>query len=131
MDDAETEFDEPLIPAVATPPVPEPIVVTPPPTQPKPEPVAATAPVQQAAASADLQTARTHADSGNLDSSVVSYEALIRANKELDQVVEDLTRLSKTHRGNPAIYRVLGDGLMRQGRLQAALDIYREALNQL
>jgi hypothetical protein len=31
----------------------------------------------------------------------------------------------------PAVYRVLGDGLMRQGKLQLALDTYRKALNQL
>lgn len=135
MDETAETFDD-MPPARPAPVEPEPPVapepvVTLPPIQPKPEPTFAQAPVQQPAASADLETARTHAQSGNLDSSVASYEALIRANRELDQVVEDLTGLSKTHRGNPAVYRVLGDGLMRQGKLQAALDIYREALNQL
>ncbi len=114
-----------------------PVVITPeparaaPPVQPRPEPTAAAAPAQRPAASADLQAARTHADSGDVETSVAHYEALIRVNRELDAVVDDLTRLSKLHRANPAVHRVLGDGLMRQGKLQAALDVYREALNQL
>ncbi len=129
IDEAEAEDDlfAPVAPPVVV--TPEPVRAAPP-VQPKPEPIAA-ATAQRATASADLQTARAHADSGNVESSVAHYEALIRVNKELDQVVDDLTRLSKVHRGNPAVHRVLGDGLMRQGKLQAALDVYREALNQL
>jgi DNA-binding SARP family transcriptional activator len=56
---------------------------------------------------------------------------VIRANQALNDVVSDLAQLAEHHKNRPAVYRVLGDGLMRQGNLQAALDTYRKALNQL
>ncbi|MGQ9888319.1 MAG: hypothetical protein ACUVSX_07505, partial [Aggregatilineales bacterium] len=115
--------------------------------RPAPQPVAAPAPVSQPAAapppppayqpaaaldvSALLASARASASAGDLNAGLAGYEQIIRANAALDAVVDDLTRLAEQHAGNPAVYRVLGDGLMRQGRLQAALDTYRKALNQL
>ncbi|HLV36687.1 MAG TPA: hypothetical protein VKY59_16305, partial [Spirillospora sp.] len=80
---------------------------------------------------AALESARSKADSGDLEGSLREYESIIRANAALDQVSDDLTRLAERHQDNPAVYRVLGDSLMRQGKLQAALDTYRKALNQL
>jgi predicted negative regulator of RcsB-dependent stress response len=59
------------------------------------------------------------------------YEGLIRAQVNVDDVVDDLSSLSRQHRDNPLVFRILGDGLMRQGKLQQALDTYRQALNQL
>jgi hypothetical protein len=56
---------------------------------------------------------------------------MIRSSTELEVVVAELTELVKSYKTTPAVYRVLGDGLMRQGKLQAALNTYREALNQL
>jgi predicted negative regulator of RcsB-dependent stress response len=40
-------------------------------------------------------------------------------------------RESENQKKNPAVYRVLGDGLMRQGKLQTALETYRKALKML
>ncbi|GIL08712.1 MAG: hypothetical protein BroJett033_2230 [Chloroflexota bacterium] len=111
---------EPLPPAPAPAPVHHP-----------PAPTPAPAP----AAALDLETvlasARASAYAGDVSAGLAGYEQIIRANTALDTVVEDLTRLVEQHSKNPAVYRVLGDGLMRQGRLQAALDTYRKALNQL
>jgi hypothetical protein len=67
----------------------------------------------------------------DVDASLLDYEKLVRANAELDAVVNDLTQLVVKYDKNPGVYRVLGDGLMRQGQLQAALDTYRRALNLL
>ncbi len=78
-----------------------------------------------------LQSARTKYRDGDLDSSLREYESIIRANIALEAVVADMTRMVDQHKENPAVYRVLGDGLMRQGKLQAALDTYRKALNQI
>jgi tetratricopeptide (TPR) repeat protein len=78
-----------------------------------------------------LRSAREKYKGGDLDSSLREYESIIRANIALDSVVADMTRMVEQHKENPAVYRVLGDGLMRQGKLQAALDTYRKALNQL
>ena len=80
---------------------------------------------------ATLRDARAHATGNNLDESLPHYERLIRANAVLDDVVDDLTKLVDKFKTNPAVHRVLGDTLMRQGKLQAALDTYRKALNQL
>jgi hypothetical protein len=78
-----------------------------------------------------LNNARSRANVNDIDSSLKSYESLIRANVELQAAVEDLGKLAEKFKTTPAVFRVLGDGLMRQGKLQAALDTYRKALNQL
>jgi tetratricopeptide (TPR) repeat protein len=82
--------------------------------------------------SATLQAARQHISSNQIDEALLEYEAIVRANSHLSDVVQDLNKLiDKGHKKNPAIYRVLGDGLMRQGNLQQALETYRKALNML
>lgn len=129
----ETEEDVITLPQQTAPeptpePEPEPVVTTPVPAQPV-APVAVPRPPADVAAA--LESARSKASSGDVDGSLLEYEGIIRANASLDQVVSDLTTLADQNRENPAIYRVLGDSLMRQGKLQAALDTYRKALNQL
>jgi hypothetical protein len=78
-----------------------------------------------------LAEARRLAQANDLMGSLAHYERLIRAQINLDDVVDDLSSLSRQHRDNPLVFRLLGDGLMRQGKLQQALDTYRQALNQL
>lgn len=78
-----------------------------------------------------LNSARTKAGNNDVDGSLQDYEMVIRANAQLDAVVGDLRKLVERYSNHPAAYRVLGDGLMRQGKLQEALNIYRKALNQL
>jgi hypothetical protein len=111
------------------PTAPEP-VVTPPPA-PVVVPAPAPQPVPAGEIAAVLERARTKASGGDVNGSLVEYERVIRANAALDHVVSDLAALAEQHKENPAVYRVLGDSLMRQGKLQAALDTYRKALNQL
>jgi hypothetical protein len=116
----------PPTPAVVTAPTPAAIV----PARPvSPAPIAARA--LQIDAPATLNAARSEANSNNIDGSLQNYDLLIRANAELDAVVGDLLKMAEKIKTSPAVYRILGDGLMRQGKLQAALDIYRKALNQL
>lgn len=98
------------------------------------EPEAQVEPVPEPAAvpsGSGLELARSRRANNDLEGSLAAYEALIRDSEALETVVDDLSHLVREHRRNPAVYRVLGDGLMRQGKLQAALDTYREALNQL
>lgn len=108
-------------------PEPEPVVFQ---RAPQPPPIPA-APPRPAASSAALERARDREQNGDLEGSLSEYEGMIRANVDLDAVVADLAQLVKSYRTVPAVYRVLGDGLMRQGKLQQALNTYREALNQL
>jgi tetratricopeptide (TPR) repeat protein len=124
---------EPEIPAASVEPTPAPEPVVP---EPEPEPVMATAqrvtaPPLAADIAGTLEEARELAGSGDLDGCLLAYEKVIRANQALNDVVSDLAQLAEHHKNRPAVYRVLGDGLMRQGNLQAALDTYRKALNQL
>ncbi|NDJ60292.1 MAG: hypothetical protein GYB67_04155, partial [Chloroflexi bacterium] len=121
-------ISEPVVEAAPPTPVPQP---EPQPVPTPAPPVAPPTPQPQFTGSASLESARSQVQAGNLDSSLLEYEALIRANQELDVVVDDLSRLARDNRETSAIFRVLGDGLMRQGRLQEALNTYREALNHL
>lgn len=98
--------------------------------EPEPAPVAA-APPPEIPASEALAEARQKVSTGQVAVALETYESLVRSSHELEQVVSDLQSLVRQHRTNPAVYRVLGDGLMRQGKLQSALDTYREALNLL
>ncbi len=104
--------------------------------EPEPLPAAQTAPPVQApppafAGSASLERARSKQQAGALEESLREYETLVRQSEALEEVVNDLSTLARIHKDNPVVYRILGDGLMRQGKLQAALDTYRAALNQL
>ncbi len=80
-----------------------------------------------------LQAARGKVSSGDVDSSLADYEMIVRANTALDEVVNDLAKLSehKDHKRNPAVHRVLGDTHMRRGDLKSALETYRKALHML
>ncbi len=123
-------------PEVITPPVAQAPVAAPQPVQapaqpapkaPPPEPIRAAA----VDAPEVLRMARDKEQSGDLEGALAEYESMIRISADLEAVVTDLTQLVKSYKTTPAVYRVLGDGLMRQGKLQAALNTYREALNQL
>lgn len=128
----EAEEAEMVASQTAAPPETPAETTTAPPSAP-PAVVPAPAPIPAPAGdiAAALESARSKAGSGDLDNSLREYESVIRANAALDQVIDDLSRLAERHQDNPAVYRVLGDSLMRQGKLQAALDTYRKALNQL
>lgn len=118
---------------VASAPPPAPVVAVPAPAK-APMPVPVPVPVAPAIdVDAALAQARTSLQHGDLDASLQSYEAIVRANHRVEVVVQDLTRLisDERHKQNPAVYRVLGDSLMRKGDLQQALDTYRKALNLL
>jgi hypothetical protein len=104
------------------PPTPE-FIVDVPADQPELEPEAAAAPA--------LESARQRRQSGDVAGALAEYEALIRANTALQSCVEDLAHVARLERNNPVVFRVLGDGYMRLGKLQLALDTYREALNHL
>ncbi|MBL8147708.1 MAG: hypothetical protein JNL34_15125 [Anaerolineae bacterium] len=78
-----------------------------------------------------LISARQRRQSGDIAGALEEYEALIRSSTSLQDCVDDLAHVAHLERNNPVVFRVLGDGYMRLGKLQRALDTYREALNHL
>ena len=82
---------------------------------------------------ATLEAAQGKVADGNIAAALQDYEAVVRANQSLAVVENDVRQLAEgaDYKRNPAIYRILGDVLMRQGKLQEALDTYRRALNML
>lgn len=103
----------------------------PPPTAPPPGPEALKIPPP--GLRAGFKTARDKIAAGELEAALADYETLLRAEIGLNLVVSDLQWLitQAQHQDNPAVHRVLGDALMRQGHLQQALEVYRHALKLL
>ncbi len=126
----ETVGEEEPVQVFTPPPAPAPVPAPQPPVvKQSPAPV----PTGNINVAEVLGQARAKIQAGDVDNGLVGYEAIIRANTALDSVIGDLQALIKQdkHKTNASVYRVLGDGLMRQGQLQQALDIYRKALNLL
>lgn len=82
---------------------------------------------------AAINSARGKVDANELPAALADYETLLRTSAGLDWVIGDLRGLiaQDAFRHNPSVHRVLGDALMRQGQLDAALDVYRHALTLL
>ncbi len=134
-------------------PTPAPAPVTPPPVQqaPAPEPRPRPAPTPPPAPSArpveaarvrpatppgpehqeHLQTARQMVASSQYPASLEHYQALIDSAQLLEETRGDLRQLVENQPADPKLRRLLGDAHMRLGDLQAALDTYRSALDQL
>lgn len=74
------------------------------------------------------RTLRTH---GEVAPSLDHYETLVENSQLLEDVSNDLAALVEEQPRQPRAQRLLGDTLMRRGRLQEALDAYRSALEQL
>ena len=82
---------------------------------------------------AAINSARGKAKAGNLTEALLDYETLLGTTAGLQWVVHDMRELiaQAAYRQNASAHRVLGDALMRQGQLDAALDVYRHALSLL
>ena len=82
---------------------------------------------------AAIFSARDKVKAENLADALLDYETLLGTTAGLQWVVHDMRGLiaQKKYRGNPSVHRVLGDALMRQGHLDAALNVYRHALSLL
>ena len=82
---------------------------------------------------AAINSARGKVKAGELPAALLDYETLLTTSAGLVWVVSDMRELiaQSQYRGIPSLHRVLGDALMRQGQLEAALDVYRHALSLL
>ena len=82
---------------------------------------------------AAINSARGKVKAGELPAALLDYETLLTTSAGLVWVVSDMRELiaQSQYRGISSLHRVLGDALMRQGQLEAALDVYRHALSLL
>jgi hypothetical protein len=110
---------------------PPPMVEAPPPAPVAPPPIV---PTQSTAppppAGSGLQGARSAMTSGHVDVSLSLYEEMVASGQGLNDVITDLSDYIRGKRVNPRAFRIIGDALMAQGKLQEALDYYRRALDQ-
>lgn len=135
--EAVPEVKAPEVEEVSAPPAAE---VAPPPAEEKEAvPVAEVAPVEVAIPPEiagdyheQLRLAREKLHAHQIEAALPYYENLVRQGQMLSQTISDLTfALRSEQKLSPRVYRVLGDALRSEGRLQEALKAYRDALDQL
>ncbi len=82
---------------------------------------------------AAIYSARGKIESGEWQAALQDYETLLLTSAGLEWVVADMRQLVQREefQRNPSLHRVLGDALMRQGHLDAALALYQRALAML
>jgi len=78
-----------------------------------------------------LKLARTARDKGEIDEALRIYDSLISRGVYLDKIIVDMQQSVKSHPTNYLLFQVMGDAMMKDGRLQSALNAYREALSRL
>lgn len=80
---------------------------------------------------ARLALARQLWDAGLHDESAEAYSRALRSSKLAEEVLADMEVHARERPAHPAVRRVLGDAYMRVGRLEEALETYRNALESL
>ncbi len=82
---------------------------------------------------AAINSARGKVKADDLPAALRDYETMLTTSAGLKWVANDMRDLiaQAQYQGIPSLHRVLGDALMRQGQLEAALDVYRHALSLL
>lgn len=80
---------------------------------------------------ARLALARRLWEEGLYPDSLEAYSRLVKSGKQMEEVQGDMERYLRERPSDPVVRRVLGDTYMRMGRLEEALGVYREALEEL
>ena len=66
-----------------------------------------------------------------VEEGLVVYSALVEKGESLPFLIHDLETFYEDRGPEPSLQRVLGDAYARNGQLQKALKVYREALDNL
>ena len=100
---------------------------------PDPPPGAKPAKLPPPGLAAAINSARGKVKADELPAALLDYETLLTTSAGLEWVVSDMRELiaQPQYQDLPSLHRVLGDALMRQGQLEAALDVYHHALSLL
>jgi cytochrome c-type biogenesis protein CcmH/NrfG len=103
----------------------------PPPTPPAPvaeeEPL--TAP--PAPPSDEMVKAKEAVQSGDIESAIKQFNAIIKKGKLLEEAIEEIKEALRRHPVNVELWQVLGDAYMKENNLQEALDAFSKAENLL
>ncbi|MCB0194976.1 MAG: hypothetical protein KDJ65_23705 [Anaerolineae bacterium] len=78
-----------------------------------------------------LELARDARERGEIDEAIPIYSNLVSSGAHLTSVIEDLQQSLKTYPTNYMLYQVIGDAMLKDGRIQNALESYRQALTKL
>jgi len=78
-----------------------------------------------------LTLARAYVAQGQDEEALSHYQHLVSVDEVLGQVVEDLEAMVVREPGLSQAHQFLGDALMQQGKLNEALEAYRQALQHL
>jgi hypothetical protein len=128
----QAEQPQPLPQAVPAPaPVSPPIFAATPPPAPAPVPPKVDISTLPADAGKRLEMAKLAREKGEIDRALPIYETLVLSGVHLDRVIDDLQQSAKLYPSNYQLYQLMGDAMMRDGRLQGALEAYREAMLKL
>jgi tetratricopeptide (TPR) repeat protein len=95
----------------------------------EPRPLATVLP--EAHGSEELAQAREAMQEGAVEEGLVVYSALVEKSESLPFLIDDLETFYEDRGPEPGLQRVLGDAYARNGQLQKALRVYREALDNL
>ena len=101
---------------------------------PRPEPAHVPAPAARPAAmapTAAFAEARQALRAGDVPQALQRYQAHLDSGDDLPALIHELETAEVDRGSRPGLRRLLGDAYMRNGQLQEALDIYREALEAL
>ena len=80
---------------------------------------------------AQLELARGLWNVERREESLEFYTKVLKSNKLVEEVLADLEAVAEEHSSDSTFQRVLGDAYMRSGKLAEALDLYRDALEDL
>lgn len=78
-----------------------------------------------------LEQARMALGSGKMSEAIDSYELLLRREAGLPLIIHDLETTLGEYDNAPLLCRMLGDAYARNGQLNKALEIYRQALDNI
>jgi peptide/nickel transport system permease protein len=74
-----------------------------------------------------LRAAREELSRGELSRALHAYHQLIERNRLIDEILPDLTQLTRTYPHEPEVWQALGDALSRAGEGAAARQSYEQA----
>ena len=78
-----------------------------------------------------LEAARSAIKSGNLENALDEYTALLQQDEGLPYLIADLESSVENYGQQPKLQRLLGDAYVRNGQLKKAVEVYRQALDNL